>query len=307
MEREILEAFERCQRRFPTVQLLLEAFQARVDAILSSELQLEREEERIAAFARIHHEDLFLAIACAQDDRVAWEHFADDYVPLLQHFAAQACGNPSEAEDLAQEITTKLLKEKKRMAGYNGRGSLAGWLRVAVSHAAIDRFRRMNRYTSLESLQESGTEVAFTNPETADQDEALDSRWGRVISKIAEERLRKLTARDRLLLCLYYLRGVTLQDIGRQFGIHEATASRRLDRLRRDIRKDIEKELRKKHRLRSSEIQSLWKLVSPRLLAESIAVGSPGLSVHRPETGRQIQKKSASGEKSGVIEKEELR
>jgi RNA polymerase sigma-70 factor len=258
MEQVILEAFERCQRRYPTVQLSLQAFQVRVEEILLLEMHLSGEEARLEAFAQIHHEDLFLAIACSQEDRVAWEHFADDYLPVLRHFAAQACGNSSEGEDLAQEIAAKMLEEKKRLAGYNGRGSLAGWLRVAVSHAAVDRFRRMRRQVSLEDLQDSAMQNALAGQGRIEE-ETLDSHWGQVISDVASEQISKLSARDRLLLGLYYLRGVPLKTIGRQFGIHEATASRWLDRLRQGIRKQVERELRKKYGLRAGEIQSMWR------------------------------------------------
>jgi RNA polymerase sigma-70 factor (ECF subfamily) len=309
MEQQILEAFERCQRRFPTVQLSLEVFRSRVLEILSSDAKVpgERTFNDGEAFARIHHEDLFLAIACSLDDRVAWEHFADDYLPLLRHFAAQACGNPGEAEDIAQEITAKLLIEKRRLAAYNGRGSLNGWLRVAVAHAAVDRFRRTRRQVSLDGLRENGTEAALVAPDRSNEENALDSHWGPVISRIAGECLQGFPAHDRLLLSLYHLQGVPLKDLGRQFGISEATASRWLDRMRREIRKKVEKELRKKHGLRSSEMQSLWKWISPSSLAESI--GGSVLAGEKPlsQSVEKAAKKPAIGENPSVIKKEELR
>jgi RNA polymerase sigma-70 factor len=300
---EILEAFERCQQRYPTVQLPIEKFQARVGEILSSETHLAGDEGWIAAFAKIHHEDLFLATACANDDRVAWEHFADDYLPLLRSFATQACRNSSDGEDLAQEIATKLLKEKHRLAGYNGRGSLAGWLRVAVSHAAVDRFRRTKKQTSLEDLDNP---ASLASPTKDDDEESLDSHWGPVISDIANECLGKFSNHDRLLLGLYYLQSVPLKDIGRQFGIHEATAYRWLDRMRHEIKKQVERELRKKYRLSAREMETLWKWVSPSSFAEAIA-GPPGNELTPEEAGGHLRKKPAKGESSGVIKKEELR
>jgi RNA polymerase sigma-70 factor len=294
MAKEELEAFERCQQRYPTVQLSFELFQARVEEILSQEIPLHDERSRLAAFAKIHHEDLFLALACSHDDRVAWEHFVDDYVPILRHCAAQVCGNTSEGEDLAQEIIAKILGEKRRLAGYNGRGSLAAWLRVAASHAAIDRFRRTSRQVSLEELQEGGMQIASLDPGKKDEEDSLDSRWGPVISKVADEKMSRLPARDRLLLGLYYLNGVSLKTIGRQFGMHEATASRWLDRLRREIRNQVERELRKKHGLRASEIQSLWRWISISSVVDTIAGDlSPATGTDGENPGKQVQKKSA--------------
>ena len=304
MERLVREAFERCQVRYPGIQLSLEAFHARVSEILASDMPPGGEETRNQLLSKIHHEGLYLAMACADGDRVAWEHFADEYLPLVQRFAKQACGNTGESEDLSQELTTKLLADRKRFAGYNGRGSLAGWLRVAVSHAAVDRFRRMSRQISVGSLDEEDLPAAPAAAEQQD-DEAVDSRWGPVISRIVGECLSGLAARDRLLLCLYYLRGVPLKDIGRHFGIHEATASRWLDRMRRDMRKQVERELKRKHGMRSSEIQALWRWVSPTSFAESLAGSSAEAATSG--SGDEFRKKSAMGEHSGVIDKEELR
>jgi RNA polymerase sigma-70 factor len=298
-----LEVFEHCQQRYPTVQLSIETFQNRVDEILSSEIHLAGDEDRESAFAKIHHEDLFLAIACADGSRVAWEHFADDYLPLLKKFAAQACGNANDAEDLAQEIATKLLNEKHRLAAYNGRGSLANWLRVAASHAAVDRFRRTKKQISLEDLD---SPTSLTDPPKDEDVDPLDSRWGPIVSQIATECLGKISGYNRLLLGLYYLNSVSLKEIGRQFGIHEATAYRWLDRMRREIKKQAERQLRKKYRLSSSEMQNLWKWVSPVSFAEALT-SRMGSAAPPGKAGEPVRKKHAKDGSSGVIKKEELR
>jgi RNA polymerase sigma-70 factor len=304
MAQAILEAYERCQLRYPAVQIPIEVFQKRVDEILSSEMRPAGNEGRLEALAKIHCEDLYLAIACAHEDRVAWEHFADDYLPLLRQFAAKACGNAGEGEDLAQEIITKLLNDKKRLAGYNGRGSLANWLRVAVSHAAVDRFRRARKQTSLEEIQESAPAVLADRVEH-DDEESLDSRWGPIISKIANDCLGKLPARNRLLLCLYYLQSVPLKNIGRRFGISEATAYRWIDRMRREIKKQVERELRKKHGLRSSEMESLWQWISASSFAQSVRASSTGMETSPYESSGHFHRKSAISDNSGVINKKE--
>ncbi|MBP1623005.1 MAG: sigma-70 family polymerase sigma factor [Acidobacteria bacterium] len=297
MAQALQEAFERCLKRYPTVQLTLDEFRARIDDIVSREMGLPDEQSRMDAVARIHCEDLFLATACSRQDRIAWEYFADIYLPLLRNFSARACGSPDDGEDLAQEIITKLLKEQNHLAGYNGRGSLAGWLRAAVSHAAVDRFRRKRKQISLEDLPANSPQPALTDPGTKAEEEIFDARWSTVISGIANEIVSRLPARDRVLLGLYYLRGVTLQTIRKQLGIHEATASRWLEKLRRDIRKQVEAELRKKHGLRSSEIQSLWNQISVSSVAGPIAEAlsaatGPG-AMEGEDAGAGIPKKNA--------------
>ena len=150
-----------------------------------------------------------------------------------------------------------------KLARYNGRGSLAGWLRVTVAHAAIDRLRRSKRQVSLEEMLERGREPAVGNSAPHyREEENLDSRWGIVLVELLAQEIERLTSRDRLLLGLYYLDGVPLKMIGMQFGVHEATASRWLETLRRNIRKQVEKQLRKKYRMSSRDLRSVWRWAS---------------------------------------------
>lgn len=297
--REIREAFERCQRRYPTVSLPFERFCARVEEVMTTGHQehavtsASGEQSGTSALCsdclsrgrQLHHEDLFLALACALDDRIAWEHFADEYLSLLKRFATQACRDCDAGADLAQEVVAGLLGEshgaadgslresepepggvpaaKGKLMSYNGRGSLAGWLRVAVAHAAIDRFRRERKQVSLDQLMEQGGLPRTQNPGPMNAaEERLDARWGPVLAQALIEDISRLGARDRLLLSLYHFRGVPLKAIGLQFGVHEATASRWLERVRRGVRKRVERALRKAHGLSARELKSLWRWAS---------------------------------------------
>jgi DNA-directed RNA polymerase specialized sigma24 family protein len=164
-------------------------------------------------------------------DRIAWEYFADDYLPLLRGFARQACKNLDAGEDLAQEIGIVLLGKVRRLwmnrrpsledetvepaaskgklMTYNGRGSLAGWLRASVAHAAIDRFRRGTKQVSLDEMTAQGSEPCPSDAgQGARGEESLDARWGPVLSRALEQELSCLSAHDRLLLSLYYLEGI---------------------------------------------------------------------------------------------------
>lgn len=265
---EVKKAYEHCQRRYPTIQLPFEDYLVHVKEKVAGLLgippiQFPEYKAWLSTLDQLHHEDLFLALACSRGDRIAWEYFADDYLPTLKRYAVQACRNLSESEDLAQEIIARMMEGKEKLAGYNGRASLAGWLRVAVSNAAIDRFRRARRQVPLEEMEEPRRDAAVAAGQGSGKaEERLDARWGPVLSRVLADEIRRLQPRDGLLLSLYYLQDVPLKVIGRQFHVHEATASRWLESLRRDIRKRIERELRSRHGLRPREIQSLWHWVS---------------------------------------------
>ena len=63
-----------------------------------------------------------------------------------------------------------------------------------------------------------------------------------------------LVARDRLRLACYYAQGLTLAEIGRLMGEHEATASRQLARIRRELRDLVARDLRERQGLAAAEI-----------------------------------------------------
>ena len=269
MSDEVIQAFERCQRRYPTIPLEVEEFRNRVEQILAGESSSTTGDPQAlrrpgVSLDSLHVEDLFLALACSRGDRIAWECFADAYLPVARRYAEQACRHLAQSEDLAQELVTRMLEDRRRFAGYNGRGSLAGWLRVSVSHAAIDHFRRSRRQVSLEEIEEADHVVALSSdgPMAQEQGERLDARWGPVLLAVLVEEIRRLLPRDRLLLSLYYAQNVSLKNIGRQFGVHEATASRWLDRVRQNLRKRIEQEMKRRHGIRAAELESLWRWVS---------------------------------------------
>jgi IS30 family transposase len=56
--------------------------------------------------------------------------------------------------------------------------------------------------------------------------------------------LERLAPRDRLRLGCYYAQQLTLAEVGRVLGEHEATVSRRLSRTRTELKKVVEHVLR---------------------------------------------------------------
>jgi RNA polymerase sigma-70 factor (ECF subfamily) len=278
---EIGAAFAQCQSRYPTIRLPLERFLQRVDSSVAAMRSGGPigATEWLAAFRQLHHADLFLAAACAAGDRIAWEFFADEYRPLLRQFAERACRDRDEAEDLAQELVAAMMTGEgargPRLAGYSGRGTLAAWLRVTVAHSVVDRFRRGRRQVSLEDLESRAPDAEPASPPPP-VEATLDARWGPVVAGLLEAELRSLPARERLLLALYYVRGVGLKAIGAHFGVHEATASRWLEQTRRGIRRRIEGDLRRRHGLRRADIEGVWRRVAERDLPalERVLAGS---------------------------------
>jgi RNA polymerase sigma-70 factor len=314
---ELHQVFDRCQRRYPTIGISLEPFCARMEEILRAGHEDHVREiqgmgvrgcpDCLTFLRQLRHEDLFLALACSRGDRVAWECFTEEYLPLLQRFAAVACHDCDAGQDLAQEMISDLLGQANadteakdapggKLRSYNGRGTLAGWLRASVSHAAIDRFRRGKKQVSLEEITD-GRDLPETNdrPCAGNVETELDARWGPVLIRSLEREIARLEARDRLLLSLYHVHEASLKSIGARYGVHEATASRWLEGIRQKVRKRVESDLRKAHGLTSREVRSLWHSLSEKgdpSLERVLLPLSEGIPAQKKMQGGNIESSS---------------
>lgn len=190
-------------------------------------------------------EDLALARACAAGHERAWEQFMARFRELLYDSALGIAREASQAKDLADSIYAELygLNEREgsrvsKLTYYTGRGSLEGWLRTVVAQEFVNRYRTTKRLVSLEEEEEEGSQFAATAPEPA---ATSDSR----VDAAVDRALAALDSESRTILAAYYLDGRKLADIGRMLGFHEATASRKLDRITKGLRKSIRENLLK--------------------------------------------------------------
>lgn len=203
--------------------------------------------------------DLDLARRCAAGEPAAWDRFVREYRPVLYR-AADALDPNGGARDLADSLYAELYgikgtdRERESLFRYfNGRSSLATWLRAVLTQRYVDRVRAQRRLEPLPA------------EDRADRREPADPARGRYVV-IVREALSRAVARlgdkDRLRLAYYYLHELTLAQTGRLLKEHEATASRQLMRIRQTIRKAVEGELRERHGLTEAQIAECLASVS---------------------------------------------
>jgi RNA polymerase sigma factor (sigma-70 family) len=203
-------------------------------------------------------EELALACACAEGQVSAWAYFIECHRPGLRAAARVIAGDSAGAE-LADSIYAELYGLEERDGRrrslfdyFHGRSRLSTWLRSILSQRNVDRARAAKR---LQSLDDDAHPVADPRPASppADPDRA---RFARLAQEALAAAIRALEPADRLRLSSYYLQRLTLAQIGRLMGEHEATASRKLDRIRRGLRAGVEKVLRVEQNLNDAEVQA---------------------------------------------------
>jgi RNA polymerase sigma-70 factor (ECF subfamily) len=191
--------------------------------------------------ALAHADDVALAAACAAGDEAAWERFVREYRPVLYR-AADALDTTGRARELADALYADLFglterdgERRSLFRYYQGRSSLATWLRAVLAQRYVDLLRAARRLDPLPD-DESAAPAA-----TPDLDRARNTtRFERAFA----QSLSDLDARDRLRLGLYYTQELTLAQAGRLLRESEATVSRQLARTRRAIRDAVERRLR---------------------------------------------------------------
>lgn len=219
--------------------------------------------------ASLHLADLALACACARGHEAAWDHFITEFRPALYR-AADALAPNGGARELADALHADLYGLKERdgqrqslFRYFHGRSSLATWLRSLVAQRYVDGLRQQRRLVAIpeeESARALPAALAAPDPDR--------SRYAHAMTGALGLALAALTPRDRLRLSCYYARSMSLAQIGRVMGGHEATVSRQLLRTRREIRAVVEARLRTDYGFSEPEITECF--VSMSADAESI-------------------------------------
>jgi len=205
--------------------------------------------------ASLHLVDLALACACARGHEGAWDYFVAEYRPVLYR-AADALAANGGAREVADALHAELYGLKERdgqrqslFRYFHGRSSLATWLRSLVAQRYVDSLRQRKRLVPLPD--EESTRALPAALATPDPDR---SRYAAAMTGALGLTLAALTPQDRLRLGCYYARGMSLAQIGRLIGGHEATVSRQLLRTRREIRAAVEARLRTDYGFSEPEI-----------------------------------------------------
>lgn len=219
-----------------------------------------------ASYAR----DIELARQCAAGEEEAWERFVLEYRPLLYR-AADALDPSGGARDLADSLYADLYgmpegeSERRSLFRYfQGRSSLATWLRAVLSQRYVDRLRAQKR---LEPLPNEDSALPLRHQgghegRRGDPPDPARSRHVVLLRQALAGAVDRLDARGRLRLGCYYVQELTLAETGRLMKEHEATVSRQLGRTRRALRADVERQLREEHRLSVVQIAECFESAS---------------------------------------------
>jgi len=178
--------------------------------------------------ARLHGADLYLCCACAKRDRGAMAIMEQQGAIVARTAIARVSKDSEFVQETMQELWEQLLfGPSPKVERYSGRGPLHAWLRVVASRVALDRCRahRLNAEREVELAEHLAAEPS--DPVIR----IIRGRYGRAFQDALERAIDGLSSTDRNLLRLH-TRRCSIDQIGRIYGVHRATAARWLDRAR---------------------------------------------------------------------------
>jgi RNA polymerase sigma-70 factor (ECF subfamily) len=243
---------------WPTLALPPERFLEYVRARLPDGVPL------MQAIEQLHAADLFLACACADGDAQALALFEEHYLGVIDPALGKLGFAPDVVAEVKQELRRRLLVSDGRppeICDFAGRGNLRGWVRTRAVHAAISMARKARKETSLDENAQLEALLVPSNPEL----EQLKVGYREAFARAFETALAGLDERERMILRQHVIDGLTIDELGRFYRVHRATAARMLERARQSLLMGTRAQLGERLRARPSELDSILRLIRSRI------------------------------------------
>lgn len=241
-------AFADGQRRWSNVALGEEPFRSLV-----------KDRSIPAGRLRQNASDIYLAAACRAGLPSAIEAFQRVLLPQIDGHIRRLGLPPHLNDELKQRLQVWMLTgPNARIDTYNGTIPLASWLRVCAFRMGLDLIaseRRAPRVADDVELihrlfQSSSVEAELQRAQLAP-----------LFRQVLEESLASLSQRDKTLLRLQIMEGLSIDAIAPIYRVHRATVARWLVDIRRRVVNVVRQHLRSELRTNSSELTSMIELL----------------------------------------------
>jgi len=171
--------------------------------------------------------ELRLAIGCARGDAAAIRHLERSYLDVVPLALASMKLPAATVEDVRAAVRDKLLlpdgDKRPRVLDYAGLGRLRGLVQVTAVRTALTILRKGAR-----ELPIAADDIAarLATPEADAELALIKEQYRAAFAAAFTAAVGGLARRDRNLLRLHFLGGVTLERLAAMYGVHRATVVR---------------------------------------------------------------------------------
>jgi RNA polymerase sigma-70 factor (ECF subfamily) len=213
-------------------------------------------------------DELYLVAGCCASEPEAHAAFERRYLAILNQSVGRIALSADQADELRQQMrVTLLLGAQPKIGTFRGQGPLGAWVQVCAVRIALKLGAAHDRLTSPDANLLDGLVAQDADQELL----AAKSQYRDTFQTALEECFSGLPIRQKTLLRMHFLDGMSIDEMGQVFHVHRATIARWLVAIRRDVLDQICKKISLNLRTSSSEFRSMVRLVH----------GDVRLSLHR--------------------------
>jgi RNA polymerase sigma-70 factor (ECF subfamily) len=205
--------------------------------------------------------DLFLAFACFANVPTAVQLFQTLYDPIVVGVARRFDPSAPFADELRQRLAETLFVRGRgqragRIAEYRGQARLSVWVRTCAKRAAL-RLAKVNNPEVLMTRDALADEIA----EVCDQElTLLKDHYGEIFRAELVLALGELQAKDRMLLQLHLVAGLSTTRIAQMYHLNQSSISRQLQRAASATFSLIKQRIHRRLGVDTAELESLLDL-----------------------------------------------
>jgi RNA polymerase sigma-70 factor, ECF subfamily len=206
--------------------------------------------------------EVYLALACARGDATAIALFDKHFLDVVPAALASMKLPAATVDDVRATVRDRLLladgDKPPRVIDYAGRGRLRGLIQVTATRAAIDRIRQEEREEELPAEHQL---AAAGDVELS----LIKAQYRKAFVEGFTAAVSTLPRRDRNLLRLHLLGGVTLEQLAQMYGVHRATVVRWLASARSALFDATRTHVAKAVGAPTEELDEMFELVRSRV------------------------------------------
>lgn len=306
---QLIDSHAQCAESYPNFDVPFDEFRAAVAGAAAKYLvglAQPNAQPRVDELHRFIGElkilDLYLGMACMRGDEHAWWEFDRQHRSFIERWTRHLVRSDADADEVIDAVYVELFGTKvvdgvrqSKFRTYTGRGSLRGWLRAIILHAAVDLHRAPKVEVSIDDWPESGDEFPSQHVSSGETEDSMltnvvRERYRSATVAALDQALATLDDHETLLLLYYHVEGLKLREIARiveeptspirrwfqrrnskRSRVHESTVMRWLDKVYRKVSERFHAELAGKHGLKPEEIE-ICKAIAAEDPAQTITL-----------------------------------
>jgi RNA polymerase sigma factor (sigma-70 family) len=129
---------------------------------------------------------------CLHSDDVSWRRFVDLYRPLILNWLRRYSVKEEDAEDLAQEVLTVVVRELVHFQHNQKCGAFRSWLRTVT----VNQLRELSRERRGQPATRGESDIARMLDQLEDANSSLSQLWDQQHDQHVARRLMELVQRD---------------------------------------------------------------------------------------------------------------